>query len=426
MALDSTVAFRQRAKEVGIEAADLVALERAGISTFSQLAFCCAYQPGGQDDTALFDHLARVLGSRPDNASASAYRRLFFESHALALQDLKSRLERGDSSDAKILPLAEKVQRVKDLSARLPGVILTPSIEPSHYLIDRAVQQFEDNSLRFLELHTCTSREQEILSEKTSSQLSFSSSGQIKVTKQHEVTQCAITGEIKLRMAFTHRSLAYDLARVASFEVQERWAQLLFDKLGQEPPAGYRHINVDQVIKADRALWIKVAEETRGKVTSLVGTEKSVDVSIQKWCNHPEVQFHFLPLPLPVAQTQVRAHPYQSQSSEMPRNDMPKGKGKGKQGAKSTPAGKGQKIVVPENCATKFGESLNKPICMKFNVGACRANIKHGKRCQHGYHVCWRQDCQRPCPATECTHSNWLPASVSPERRAVFVEFCAG
>ena len=43
-----------------------------------------------------------------------------------------------------------------------------------------------------------------------------------------------------------------------------------------------------------------------------------------------------------------------------------KGKGKG------TGKGKG-KIVAPEDCTIKFGET-NKPICMKFNVGVCRAN----------------------------------------------------
>ena len=103
MALDSRAAFKERAL-----ATDVTALANGGIATFSQFAFCCAYQPGAQTDGPLFDHLELVLGTRPGGADASAYRRLFFECHAMALKDLQSRLERSDTSEVKILPLAEK------------------------------------------------------------------------------------------------------------------------------------------------------------------------------------------------------------------------------------------------------------------------------------------------------------------------------
>ena len=56
-----------------------------------------------------------------------------------------------------------------------------------------------------------------------------------------------------------------------------------------------------------------------------------------------------------------------------------------------------------KGCSIKFGDN-GKPICMKFNVGACRANIKAGKRCVHGYHVCWKDKCNKPCAFHECTH----------------------
>ena len=77
--------------------------------------------------------LERVLGSRPDAAESAKFRRLFFEAHALCLQDLKSRLERTESSETKILPLAEKVERIRQLKVRLNGLIITPALEPSHH-----------------------------------------------------------------------------------------------------------------------------------------------------------------------------------------------------------------------------------------------------------------------------------------------------
>ena len=401
MALDSNAAFKERALEIGVTADEVTALATGGISTFSQFAFCCAYQPGAQSDDALFDHLENVLGTRPAGASASNFRRLFFECHAMALKDLQSRLERSDTSEVKILPLAEKVQRLEDLRRRFPGVMLSPSLEPSHTLIDKAVHQAEENCVRLIELVNCTSREQEIKSEKTTAQLSFDSKGAIKVTKHQEVTECSIQGDIRLRAAFTRRSLAYALAGIASYEILEGWTQLLFDRVCQEPPSGYKHISIEQIVSADRHFWVKVSEKTRSKIHTTVGGEKAVDAAIKELSHHPEVQFHMLPLPTygsaAGSSNDTRPGPYhQPGGGDKTKGKNDKGgKGKGKNG-------KG-KIVVPDGCSIKFGEN-QKPICMKFNVGACRANIKAGKRCMHGYHVCWKDNCNKPCAFHECTH----------------------
>ena len=175
---------------------------------------------------------------------------------------------------------------------------------------------------------------------------------------------------------------------------------MLFDRVCQEPPSGYRYISIDQIIQADRRLWVKIAESTRSRVTgaSAAGV-KNVDTAIQELQHHPDVQFYMLPLPLrekPGNQSGGdRYDPY-------PPNQDHKGKGKGKKGGKD--AGKGR-IQVPEGCSIKFGDNKNKPICVKFNVGACKANIKNGKRCMHGYHVCWRNNCNKPFPYHECSHA---------------------
>ena len=89
------------------------------LTIMRDFAFCCAYQPGGGSEDVLFNYLEEILGSKPVGASASNYRRLFFESHALALKDLQSRMERSDNSEMKILPLAEKVQRLGEVHVSL-------------------------------------------------------------------------------------------------------------------------------------------------------------------------------------------------------------------------------------------------------------------------------------------------------------------
>ena len=219
MALDSSAAFVARAVEIGIDEAELAVLGNAGITSYSKFAFCCSYQPGAGDEGVLFQHLEDILGTRPTQGDASNYRRLFFESHALALKDLQSRIERSDTAELKILPLAEKVQRLENLKTKFPGIMLSTSMEPSHELIDRVVHQYEENCVKLVELNKCTSREQEIRCERTQPSISFDATGNVKVTKQSSVTECSISGEIKLRAAFTRRSLAYELANIASFEI---------------------------------------------------------------------------------------------------------------------------------------------------------------------------------------------------------------
>lgn len=400
MALDSKAAFQQRAAQIELSTQDIDALELAGIDTYAKYAFCSTYQPGAADEAPLMQFLETVLGQRPDAEQSAKYRRLFFEAHALCLQDLKGKLERTEHTEAKILPLAEKVERIQLIKQKLSGLLITPALEPSHQLIDKAVQQYEENSLRYLELTSCTSREQEILAEKASPSLTFDSSGNIKVTKKQELAQCSLNGDLKLKSAMQRRALAYDMAGVASFLVQEKWANTLFERMQQEPPPGFKYVSHDQLLRADKALWLKVAEETRAQVQG-DGTRKPVDDAMEKWSVHPEIQYHIMPLPSgsqassgnKLNATPGPAQPAKPVSKDAdPKNQPGKGKAKGK--------GKG-KIIVPENCEIKFGEG-NKPICMKYNVGICRGNVKPGKRCQYGYHVCWRKSCHKVHSAVEC------------------------
>ena len=130
--------------------------------------------------------------------------------------------------------------------------------------------------------------------------------------------------------------------------------------------------------------------------------KKNVDVAIRELAHHPEVQFLMMPLPMHSSSNQSSSSTatarYQPYTTEPPKG---KGKHQTKAGGKQ---GKG-KITIPDGCGIRFGDGDSKPICMKYNLGKCGANIKAGKRCQHGYHVCWKRGCNRPFPFHECPHS---------------------
>ena len=65
MAIDSRIAFQNRAAELGIEQDDIEALAEKGINSYATYAYCCTFQPGQTDDTALTNFLGTALGAVP-------------------------------------------------------------------------------------------------------------------------------------------------------------------------------------------------------------------------------------------------------------------------------------------------------------------------------------------------------------------------
>lgn len=392
MAIDSKVAFQNRALELGIDQNELDALDTSGINSYAAYAYCCTYQPGQNDDTALTNFLATALGGPPNAAATTKYRRLFFEAHALSLEDLKSRAERTEASEARVLPLAEKMDRIRQQKDRLIGLSFTPQSEPSHSLIDRVCQQLEDNVVSYIELGKCSSRQDEVLHAKFDTSLSLDSAGGLRISKKQRLDDVSVTGEHKLRQAFLRRSLAYDLAGIATFTVLDVWTQKLFEKMNEAPLANYKHVSIEQAINADKALWVKVSNDTRGKLQPKTGEAKAFDVAFNKFAEHPEVLQHLTPLQGGANRHEPGPSAYTAGKGKGNNAFENKGKSKGK--GKSGPG-----IAVPDDCEIFFE---GKQLCKRWQVGRCTAKIKPGKRCMVGYHICWKKACHKLHPGNEC------------------------
>eukprot|EP00435_Cladocopium_sp_Y103_P057714 s379_g20.t1 len=362
MAIDSKVAFQNRALELGVDQADVDALATAGINSYATYAYCSTYQPGQNDDAALIQFLTDALGAAPNAAATSRFRRLFFEAHALSLEDLKSRADRSESSEARVIPLAEKMDRIRLQKARLVGISFTAQTEPSHNLIDRVCQQLEDNVVSYIELQKCTSRQDETLHAKVDQAVSLDTSGGLRLSKKQKLDDINVTGEHRLRQAFLRRALAYDLSGIGTFAVMDLWTQKLFEKMNETPVANYKHISVEQVINADKALWVKISNDTRGKLQTKTGEDRAFDKSFEKFCEHPEVLQHLTPLQVASSSRGEPSHmSYQG------------GKGKGSQqsdtkGKASKGKGKGPGIVVPDDCEIFVD---GKQLCKRWQVGKC-------------------------------------------------------
>ena len=395
--IESTAAFVSRAKTIGVSDDIIQAITAGGVATFGTFAFCCPYVPGNPDEGPFKEAMQSLLGREPNLGESAGLRRLYYESHALALADMKSKIDRTENDEPKSLPAPEREVRLREQKARLTGVIITPSTQPSNALVDRCFQQLEDQIIKYIPLHKCASREAELSSTDKERSLVFDSAGHLKVNVKTKECTIAVSSDMQIREAMLRRALAYDQSGLISFEVLNKWVQRLFECMTRPPPPGYAAVSLEQIMAADREIFKLVSDATSSAVAPQIGGLKPVDAVFERLSTASEVMFFLLPLP---GKSFVGSN--SSRSSDTvppvkPNFDKRKGKGSGK----GNKGGKGANSSLPEDCVAKWN---GKPICFSYNRGYC-TRAKGGKRCQYGYHVCYKKDCFKPFPHRDCRHS---------------------
>ena len=271
--LESWPAFQARALEIQMANECLEALKLVGIDSFGKLAFICAANPASGDDAPLRNAVEALLGSAVDEAHMIPLRRLWFESHAIAISDMKARLEHTATDTPRQMPLAERMSRLKRQKEELKGLQIDAALEPSHSLVDKAQAMVEENCVHYLSTDKCVSRELEASKDRQEQAISFDTSGNIKVTRKAHDLKCDTSGELKLKQALTRRSLALNQRGLASFNVLEEWNNHLFSTILREPPAGYHFVSIQQILAADKFYWTRVSQETRGQLQIVAGAE---------------------------------------------------------------------------------------------------------------------------------------------------------
>ena len=72
--------------------------------------------------------------------------------------------------------------------------------------------------------------------------------------KEHE-SQAELNGELKLEYALKRRGLAFDMAKLMSFEVHELLREKLLTAMLREPPPGYAKVSWTQIKTADEQFF---------------------------------------------------------------------------------------------------------------------------------------------------------------------------
>ena len=392
MALDSVASFKARLAELNLPQGHIDAFEARRVATFANFAFISPYQPNSLDEAPFVQALKDILGVEPGDFLPT-YRRLFYESHTMAVQDLRQKLDARDGQEPRKLAMPERMERLNRLKASLIGLMLDAQLEPSHSLVDRIVAMAEEQSIYYVDLSLCTSRESEVNMLKKEPALEFTADGSIRLAKKHPEASADTTGELRVRLCMQRRALAFQIANIATFVTLDAFISKLFALLTKKPISGYRTVSLAQIIAADQALWQKVSQETRGKILTS-GDPKPVDKAVLDFMDAAEVTYHLLP---------VRDHPKPNPAPKDPKPKKPPkpGNPRDRRPPGEDRDGKAPKIDIPDGCASKNDSNQN--ICFAFNRKACPVR---GFKCRRGLHVCWRKNCFGKHAFPDCPKGN--------------------
>ena len=177
-------------------------------------AFCCNCQPNSADESPLIAVLTTILGVNPSVGELAKFRRLFFEAHTIALVDMRARCEGSPDAQPRRMQLPERVKRLADLRGRYPGLLIAGEFEFSYALLDKVIDQYERNELRYVPLEECTRRDQELDGTKRDDilKIEVKRDDSLKLEREPTVAIARLASDLEIRNAFVRRALAYDAA----------------------------------------------------------------------------------------------------------------------------------------------------------------------------------------------------------------------
>ena len=255
-----------------------------------------------------------------------------------------------------------------------------------------------DGQLLYIPWEKLTSRAKEIEANKSDLSINFDGSGNLRLTKKQAESACSLTGDLAIRQALQRRSLAFDLAGVIDFSEQELWHDSGFQIMARDALPGYKQTSMHQFREADRMRWTKVSETTRSNIARLPNGDKPVQIAFAKARESAEIMFMLQPLPKPSEHSAPKSSSNSTPSAPVKKKFDKKGKGKGKNKQSSVPP----PPDIPEDCVRKTPDG--RPLCFNWNRGLCK-RAPAGKRCDRGWHLCWKDGCFSPKIYGECTHS---------------------
>ena len=156
-------------------------------------------------------------------------KRVAFETQTYLTATLRQAVDRTDDAPRRI-PMAERSTRMEVLRTNLGGISIHGELEPAHCVLDKMCAMFEANSLKHMDLAACISQPYEIQNTNNKNKELTRERGSL-VIKASEGPQSATDSEIKAHYAFVRRGIAFQFARLMSYNQHAQWESFLFEVL---------------------------------------------------------------------------------------------------------------------------------------------------------------------------------------------------
>ena len=115
-----------------------------------------------------------------------------------------------------------------------------------------------------------------LLSRRSAKQILTLEQGTLKSAHHDSLTQVDVGTELKLMFAFQRRGLAFDLVNLVSWEVHTAWTNKLYRALMSEPPPGFGHVSLTQILRADQELFTVLAAEFQQPLSIPIAVDPSM------------------------------------------------------------------------------------------------------------------------------------------------------
>ena len=382
---ESKAAFVKRALEVGLAQTEVDHLVAAHADTLSKLAFILVPPGKVPEDAAVTGLLPRTS----NQGAVAGLKRLIFEAHTLIVSELKQRVEKPDDSAPVSLNGAERETRLEAQKLRLGGLSFQGEEEVAHDAYNLVYAMIQKDDLVWLSPEKFGTRRSEISAKTQGRELIIDGSG-IAIKEKQTTTVCSLATELDVVMALRRRALAFDLIGVASFNTINKYHQALAQRLQESPPPGYSKVSLQQIIRADRSVFLRASELTTTLKRS-AGGQLLLDTILSTILLDPSVAYHLLPLPL---SSSSNADSPGSEAGGTPR-------GAKLQKFAKKPGGPGAvkktNFSVPKELIGKLRQTpKGHRLCWSFNLPCGCADAKPGGKCARGLHLCAEPGCLKP------------------------------
>ncbi|CAL1141857.1 unnamed protein product [Cladocopium goreaui] len=204
------------------------------------------------------------------------------------MADLKAQATFGDTTEpSRKIPFVEKQRRLTEQEGRITGFSHRNEQQPSHALIDACFTIVETGALIYLPPSKCGSRDAEIHTDSKNKQkqiLTLEQGGRWHGTEAH--------------VCLPKEGLAFGLVNLVSWDVHTAWTNKLYRALMSEPPPGFGHVSLTQILRADQELFTVLAAEFQQPLkASAVGAKPPLDDEIKKFMMDPRSNVFLAPLP---------------------------------------------------------------------------------------------------------------------------------